>query len=81
MENVCESTIDRLLQELPEYLLDANYYYYKNFRKYFYICHSNQKFEYYIPIASASQGSYYVATFAEHLLVTIVGLRATINKE
>ena len=79
MESVCESTIDRLLQELPEYLLDANHYY-KNFRKYSYICHNELKVEYYIPIGSASQGSYYVATFAEHLLVTRVGLRATINR-
>ena len=80
MESVCEPAIDRLFQAVPEYLFDANYYYYRNFHNYYYIHHNKHKFEYYIPIGSASPGSYYVATFAEHLLVTRVGLRATINR-
>ena len=33
-----------------------------------------------ISIGSASQGPYYVATFAEHLLVTRVGVRTSINR-
>ena len=60
-------------------LVDANYYY-KNFRNYYIIYHKKDRFEYYISIGSASQGPYYVATFAEHLLVTRVGVRTSINR-
>ena len=77
MERVGESAI---FQAVPEYLFDANYYYYENFRNYLYIWHNKHKFEYYIPVGSIAQGSYYVASFAEHLLVTRVGLRATISR-
>ena len=83
MESVSasEAAVDRMLRVVPDYLVDANYYYYRNFEKYFKIYHKKDQFEYYIPICrSASQGPYYVATFAEHLLVTRVGLRAIINR-
>ena len=80
LERVGEREIDSIFETVPEYYFDANYYYYKNFQNYFSIYHNKQKFEYYIPIGNASQGFYYVASFAEHLLVTRVGLRATINR-
>ena len=80
MESVSEAAVDSILQEIPECLVDANYYYYKNFRNYYNIYHKKDRFEYYISIGSASQGPYYVATFAEHLLVTRVGVRTSINR-
>lgn len=78
MESVSQSTVDSILQEIPERLVDANSY--KNFWNYYNIYHKKDHFEDYISIKSASQGPYYVATFVEHLLVTRVGLRATINR-
>ena len=80
MESVSEAAVDSILQEIPECLVDANYYYYKNFRNYYNIYHKKDRFKYYISIGSASQGPYYVATFAEHLLVTRVGVRTSINR-
>ena len=83
MERVGEAAlaVDRMLQVVPDYVVDANYYHYRNFEKYFNICHNKDRFEYYIPICeSASQGPYYVSSFAEHLLVTRVGLRAIIHR-
>ena len=79
MESVSEAAVDSILQEIPERLV--NYYYYKKFSNYYNdIYHKKDRFEEYISTGSVSQGPYYVATFAEHLLVTRVGLRAAINR-
>ena len=39
-----EATVDSILQEIPECLVDANYYYYKKFQTYDNICHSKNHF-------------------------------------
>lgn len=75
-----DSIIDDLIRDAPDSIFDCRSYYWPNFKSPLYVRHSFQKFTYSFTLPTISRpGSYYVATFEEPLLLTWVGVKATIE--
>lgn len=76
-----EAEFDEIITSAPAHLFEPNYYYYRNFSEYRYVTHHVDSFEHYIALGSlAESGSYYVASFDEHLLLTRVGIRTKVMR-
>ena len=68
-----DNTLDAIAVNMPQHLLDANYYYYNNFK-------GTYNFQFYIPLDDINQpGSYYVGSAQEQLLITRIGIKASIK--
>lgn len=80
-EDRVSSEFDELVETLPDAIFDARSYYWPNFVQPVCIYHSFKKFVFSIELPTPIHESkaYYVASFGESLLLTWVGIEATIN--
>lgn len=78
-----DCAIDDILASIPDSLLDARYYFYSNWDKNSCICnieHTPSKFEFTFPLGDIASSSLLLeAEFTGHVLITRMGVRATVS--